>query len=535
MLAFKQIIVLILDGFGVASPSEGNAITAVPTPNLNYFINNFPSMTLQASGPSVGLPWGERGNSEVGHFNLGAGRIVSQFLQRISVAISSGAFFENSALRGAMDHVKKHGSRLHLPGLVSNGDVHSSEEHLYGLLSMAADQGVKDVFVHMFADGRDTPPKAAQESLDRLNRKFLETGVGKVATLSGRFYAMDRGLHWEVTEQTYNAMVAGVGERAGSAREAVIGYYERQIFDETFPPTVIVDREGEPLGKIQDGDAVIFFNFRPDRILQLAKAFMLPNFDKFSQSPGPILKNVYYATMTEYEKNLPAAVAFAPTEIKNGLSEMLSRQGWAQFHIAEREKYAHVTSFFNGGREEPWPLEEREIVTSPVSYQERYADVPEMSARAITDKIVEKLKTGVPFIIANFANADMVGHTGIKDSCIHAVAVIDECIGIIAKETEIKHVCLIITADHGNVEEVIDPKTGMINKEHSMNPVPLVVAGPGLRLKSPRNKGYAGLASLVPEGVLCDLAPTVLELYGLAKPAEMTAVSLLPALLKQTG
>lgn len=534
MPTFKQIVVLILDGFGVASPSEGNAITAVPVKNLDYLINHYPAVTLQASGPTVGLPWGERGNSEVGHLNLGAGRIVSQSLLRISASISSGEFFENTVLLGALDHVQKNNSRLHLAGLVSNGGVHSSEEHLYALLAMAADRGIREVYVHMFTDGRDTPPKAAQESLDRLNRKFLETGVGKIATIAGRFYAMDRGGHWEVTESTYQAMVSGIGEQTTSPKEAILNYYERQIFDEMFPPTVVNNQDGTPMAKIDNGDAVVFFNFRPDRMVQLVSAFALPNFDKFD-SQQTALKNMYFATMTEYEKDLPVLLAFPPIRINKGLSEVISMHGWPQFHAAEREKYAHVTSFFNGGWDEPWPLEERAIVKSPSSYKEGYSNVPAMSAAAITEKIVEKLKAGVPFILANFANADMVGHTGNKEACKRAVTAIDENIGIIAREAGNAGACFIITADHGNIEQVIDPMTGMIDKEHSMNPVPFVVAGPGLNLKSPREKGYAGLAAVVPEGVLSDAAPTVLELFGLQKPEEMTAVTLLPILLKQIG
>ncbi len=533
MLKFKQIIVLVLDGFGVATTSEGNAITATPTPNLNFLINNFPTCTLQASGPAVGLPWGERGNSEVGHLNLGAGRIVSQDLLRITTAISSGDFFQNPTFTGALEHVKKNGSRLHLVGLVSNGGVHSSEEHLYALLAMAADNGVKDVFVHMFTDGRDTPPKSAQESLDRLQRKFFETGVGKIATITGRFYAMDRAGHWELTQQTYQAMVAGTGNFATSARSAVIGYYERQIFDETLPPTVITDSQGEPLGKIQDNDSVIFFNFRPDRILQLAQSFLMLHFDKFPTGQKPAMRNMYFVTMTEYAKNLPSLIAFSPVKINKGLSELVSMQGWPQFHVAESEKYAHVTSFFNGGWEDPWPLEEHEIITSPASYKQRYADVPEMSVRGVTERIIAKLNSGMAFVLANFANADMVGHTGIKDACIHAVAAVDECIGQITKVAGARGACFIITADHGNIEQIIDPITGMIDTEHSLNPVPLIVAGHGLELGKSRATGYAGLAALVPDGVLSDLSPTVVELYGLSKPREMTAVSLVPTLMRQ--
>lgn len=530
-MKFKQVVLLVLDGLGVASPAEGNAVTAVPPRNLNYLINNFPATTLQASGPSVGLPWGERGNSEVGHLNLGAGQIVSQDLPRISRAITSGEFFKNPAFVGAAEHVKQHKSKLHLAGLVSPGSVHSSEEHLYALLAFVAESGLKNVYVHMFTDGRDTAPKVALMSLDKLSRKFLELQVGNVATVSGRFYAMDRGGHWDLTEKTYRAMAGGDGEQAASAREAIQRNYEKQIFDETIPPTV-VRHEGQPVARVASGDAVIFFNFRPDRAMQLVRAFADPQFDNFS-GDYPRLENMYHATMTEYHKGLPVQVAFPPLVVKNGLSEILSQKGLRQFHIAESEKYAHVTSFFNGGRQEPWPGEERDIVTSPGSYEHRYEDVPEMSAAQVTKAVVEKIHAGTPFVLANFANCDMVGHTGNRDACIQAMAAVDKNIGLVMQAVSAARACLVITADHGNIEEVVDPRTGAIDKEHSQNPVPLIVAGPGLNLKKIRTKGYLELPAVVPEGVLSDVSPTILDLYGIPKPPEMTAVSLLPLLLKQ--
>lgn len=532
MVKFKQLVLLILDGFGVASPSEGNAVTAASPRNLNYLINHFPSITLQASGPAVGLSWGVRGNSEVGHLNLGAGRIVTEDYPRISQSIGSGKFFQNPSFLAAASHVKKNKSKLHLVGLVSPGGVHSAEEHLYAFLGFAAEQELKDVFVHMFTDGRDTSAKVAQASIDRLARKFLEFGVGKIATVSGRFYAMDRGGHWEETEKTYAALVNGEGEKFSSPREAVQKYYDRQIFDETIPPTVIVDGNA-PLAQIGEGDAVIFFNFRPDRMVQLVRSFTDPAFDKFSKK-YPFLQNVFYVTMTQYEAALSVSVAFSPIEINMGLSETLSKTGLRQFHIAESEKYAHVTSFFNGGREAPWPLEERDIVTSPAAYQKRYEDVPEMSVDEIGKTVVQKLKAGTNFILANIANPDMVGHTGNKAACIKAVEAVDRNLGMIFEEAAGVGACCVIVSDHGNIEQVIDPRTGRIDKEHSLNPVPLVVAGVGLERKRPLTRGYLELPALVPEGVLSDVSPTVLELLGVQKPIEMTSISLLEVLLKQT-
>ncbi|MBI4050220.1 MAG: 2,3-bisphosphoglycerate-independent phosphoglycerate mutase [Candidatus Doudnabacteria bacterium] len=529
MPKFKQVVLLILDGFGVASPSEGNAVVAANPRNLNYLINHYPATTLQASGPSVGLPWGERGNSEVGHLNLGAGRIVSQDLPRISQAIASGEFFKNRAFLSVLEHVQSNQSRLHLVGLVSSGGVHSSDEHLHALLALAAEYRLPQVYVHMITDGRDTPPKAALSSLERLTRKFLEHGVGKVATVAGRFYAMDRGAHWEVTESVYRAMVYGEGERAISPRDAIEHYYDQQIYDETIPPTVITEG-GQPVATVGAGDGVIFFNFRPDRALQLFSALADPNFDKFSQKYAP-LENLLCATMTLYNKNLPAMVAFPPLVLGMGLSEVLSRQGLHQYHIAESEKYAHVTSFFNGGREEPFPGEEREIISSPSAYQKSYEDVPEMSVDQLGTKIVQRLREGTAFILANFANSDMVGHTGNRRAAEAAVLAVDKNIGTIFEAAQAVGAAFVITADHGNIEELLNARSGQINKEHSLNPVPLIIAGKGLERQKIKSRGYLELPALVPEGVLSDVAPTALELMGIVPPPEMTAISLLPALV----
>jgi len=530
---YKQVVLLVLDGFGVASPSEGNPVVAANPRNINYLVNNFPATTLQASGPSVGLPWGELGNSEVGHLNLGAGRIVSQDLPRIGKAITSGDFFKNPAFLGAIDHVRKHNSKIHLLGLVSEGGVHSSQEHLDSLLQLIAREKLTQVFVHMFTDGRDTLPRAALDALDRLSRKFLEFGVGKIATITGRFYAMDRGEHWEVTEKTYRALVMGDAPAVASAREGIQGYYDQQIYDETIPPTVIKSGD-QVVARIEPGDAVVFFNFRHDRQVQLASAFIDPAFNKFSQKYEPI-PDLYVATMTEYKKGLPAKVAFPSIVLKNGLGEVLSAARLTQFHTAESEKYAHVTSFFNGGQEAAWPGEQREIVTSPVSYEKRYQDVPEMSVGKIAELVVRELDRGTGFILGNIANTDMVGHTGNMNACIRAVQAVDNAIGAIFAASVRAGAALIITADHGNIEQTLDPRTGMVDTEHTLNPVPFIVAAPGMGRKTPLLKGYLELPAIVPEGVLSDVSPTVLELLGVPQPPEMTAVSLLPILQKQIG
>ncbi len=528
---FKQLVLIILDGFGVASKSEGNAITLASPRNFSYLVNHFPSTTLQASGPAVGLPWGEIGNSETGHMNLGAGRIVSQDLPRISRSIYQGGFFDNTAFLKAIEHVKTNNSKLHLIGLVSPGGVHSSEEHLHALLEMAARNKVDEAFVHMFTDGRDTGPKVALESLDRLSRKFLESGIGKVATLTGRFYAMDRGGHWEVTEATYKALVLGEGRKSESARLAVQKYYEQQITDEVMPPTVIV-QNGVPVARIEENDAVIFLNFRPDRVSQLVRAFAEPNFELF-EGKYPPLRNVCIVTMTLYDKNSKAEIAFPPIEIKNGLSETISKNNLRQFHVSESEKYAHVTSFFDGGRVVPWPQEEQEIVGSPASYEKRYVDEPQMSVSKVADRVIAKLQEGASFIVANIANPDMVGHTGDRDACIAAINSVDQSLGLVFAATQEAGACLVITADHGNIEEILDERTGMVNKEHTFNPVPFLLIGKGLNLGKIKDKGYLELPSVVPEGVLSDAAPTILDLLGIPKPDEMSAISLLPSLFIQ--
>lgn len=532
MPTYKQLILLVLDGFGVASTAEANPIIAASTRNLNYLINHFPATALQASGPSVGLPWGQRGSSEVGHLNLGAGRIISEDLPRINAAITSGEFFKNSRFLAAAEHVRKNHSSLHLIGLVSGGGVHSEEAHLYALLELAAQQKLESVYIHMFTDGRDTHPKVALESLDRLSRKILDFGVGKIATICGRFYAMDRGGHYDLTESAYQAVAMGQGNRSSSVLAAIQGYYSQQIYDETIPPTVITNNQGEPLGKISDGDAVIFFNFRQDRMKQLVSSFCYLGFDKFSKK-YPFLQNLSYVTMTEYDKNFPVSVAFPAVEVKNGLSELVSRAGLTQFHIAESEKYAHVTYFFNGGREEPWPGEERLIVSSPETYQGRYVDVPEMSVDRVGSSVIEKLKTGTNFILANIANPDVVGHTGNRTASIAAVRAADRTVGLIFEQAFVAGACLVITSDHGNIEEIIDARSGLVNKEHSLNPVPLVIAGKGLELRQIKTRGYRELSALVPEGVLSDVAPTILELLGIPKSPEMTSISLLPLLFSE--
>jgi 2,3-bisphosphoglycerate-independent phosphoglycerate mutase len=524
---YKKVVLIILDGFGIAPVSRGNAISVAKIPNLNFVAENFPCLTLQASGPLVGLPWGEMGNSEVGHLNIGAGRIVGQDLPRITNSIENGEFFKNPVFLEAIEHAKKNNSALHLMGMVSPGGVHSLDEHLYALLGMAAEKGLNRVFIHMFTDGRDTDQKIVLESLKKLDERIGRIGVGKVATLTGRFYAMDRAGHWGQTMLAFSALVDGKGEAAISPEEAVRKSYAAQIFDEMIKPTVILNEGGLPAAKISDNDAVIFINFRSDRALQLTQAFVSPQSlpEEFRRKP---LLNLFFATMTQYRDDLATHIAFPPASLKNNLAEVLSANKFTQFHIAESEKYAHVTAFFNCGKADKYPGEEREIITSPLNNISNYADHPEMSAAVLADALVQKISASpTNFFVANFANPDMVGHTGNLQAAVMAVEFIDACIKKIMDACLLADAVLIITADHGNVEQMINSKTGDIDKDHTTNPVPFLLMGNEFKFAKPFDHGFAFLSSRIPTGVISDIAPTILDLLGLSKPVEMTGINLL--------
>lgn len=528
---YKKLLLIVLDGFGIATAQQGNAITLAEPTNINHLIDHYPATTLQASGPAVGLPWGEMGNSEVGHLNLGAGRIIGQDLGRITLAIEDRSFFKNKAFLSAIEHVKKHNSSLHLMGLVSPGGVHSYDEHLYALLGLAAEHKIPNVYIHMFTDGRDTPPQIALDTLEKLMRKIALLSVGKIATISGRFYAMDRAEHWNLTEEAYKAMVLGEGPRAGSAQQAIVDNYAKHIFDEMIPPTVIVQDNGKP-ATISENDAIIHFNFRPDRALQITRSLVEPGFNKFT-TPAKQFNNLVFVTMTEYARDIKVLMAFPPMEITNGFAELISKKGLRQFHVAESEKYAHVSVFFNGGAINPFPGEERQIVTSPVSNYQNYQDIPEMSAYKVTDALLASFRSNYTFYLVNFANPDMVGHTGNLSASIQAIKVIDECLKKITDACLEQDICMIITADHGNIEELLDIRSGGIDKEHSTNPVPFALVSKQFERKRSKDGGIVSLAGVVPVGVLSDVAPTMVELLGMEKPAEMTGISLLPNLLQQ--
>lgn len=525
---YKKIVLLVLDGFGVASKSRGNAISQASPAHLNNLLANYPSITLQASGPLVGLPWGEMGNSEVGHLNIGAGRIIAQDLPRITASIQSGEFFKNPMFLKACEHVKKNNSKLHLLGMVSPGGVHSYDEHLFALLGLAAEQGIQNTYIHMITDGRDTDQKVALSTLEKLHNKVAQIGVGKVATISGRFYAMDRGGHWQQTEMAYSAMVNGVGEKSISPMDAIATNYARGVFDEMIKPTVIMEGD-KPVAKIEANDAVIFFNFRQDRAMQLTVAFVAPEKMELP-TKHQALENLCFVTMTSYMPDLKADVAFGPITIDNDIASLVSKAGLKQFHAAESEKFAHVTSFFNGGKMDPLAGEERVIISSPDN-SNNYADRPEMSVARLADTLIDRINHGDDSLyVVNFANADMVGHTGNLNAAIDAIKAMDEEIGKIAAAILPLQGALIITADHGNAELMNNVNTGEINKDHTTSPVPFILIANEFKRPKPALVEYDTLAGFMPEGALSDIAPTILELFGMPKPEQMTGVSLIPIL-----
>ncbi|MFH1620705.1 MAG: 2,3-bisphosphoglycerate-independent phosphoglycerate mutase [Patescibacteria group bacterium] len=516
----KPIVLMVLDGFGVAPPTDGNAVTVANMNNYKKYVESYPAMTVLASGSAVGLSWGEMGNSEVGHLTIGAGRIFFQSLPRINQSIESGDFFKNKSFIDAINHAKKTGGALHLMGLISPGNVHASDAHCKALLELCQREKLDRVFIHAFLDGRDTIYNSGLIFIKELEAKIAELKVGRIATIAGRFYAMDRDNRWDRIEKAYQAMVDGKSDvLAPSAVEAVQYWYDKKIYDEQIEPTVI-EKNKAPIAKVSDGDSVIFFNFRPDRAREITKAFVLPSFDKF---PREMLKDLFFVTMTEYEKDLPVTVAYPPLTIENCLAKAVSDAGLKQLHIAETEKYAHVTFFMNGMVESEFPGEDRVIIPSPrVS---TYDKAPEMSAMQIADRVVQEIsKNTYDLIILNFANPDMVAHTGDLEATIKADETTDKAMGQIVDATlAVGGVC-IVTADHGNAEEVKNLITGEIDKEHSTNPVPLIVIGKQFEgMRAPIGDVVGGDLSLTtPVGMLADVAPTILKLMGLAQPPEMT-------------
>ena len=507
----KPTVLMILDGFGLNDKTEGNAIAQADTPVLDGLMKDCPFVKGNASGLAVGLPDGQMGNSEVGHMNMGAGRIVYQELTRITKEIEDGVFFQNEALLSAIENCKKNNSDLHLYGLLSDGGVHSHNTHLYGLLELAKREGLQNVYVHCFMDGRDTAPESGKGFVQELVDKMAEIGIGKIATISGRYYAMDRDNRWDREEKAYLALTQGIGVRASDPVEAMQDSYDKEVTDEFVLPTVI-EEDGQPVAVIKDNDSIIFFNFRPDRAREMTRIFCTDDFDGFDRGPR---KQVKYVCFTEYDVTIPnKEIAFKKVELKNTFGEYLAAYNMTQARIAETEKYAHVTFFFNGGVEEPNPGEDRVLVKSPKVAT--YDLQPEMSAPEVCEKLCGAIRSGnYDVIIINFANPDMVGHTGVLEAAKKAVETVDACVGKAVEAVKEMDGSMFICADHGNAEQLIDYETGVPFTAHTTNPVPFILVN------------YDSAYTLREGGCLADIVPTLIEMMGMEQPADMTGKSLL--------
>jgi 2,3-bisphosphoglycerate-independent phosphoglycerate mutase len=505
----RPVALIILDGFGYSPKTEGNAIALANTPHLDQYLAKYQHTLIEGSGERVGLPCGQFGNSEVGHMNMGAGRIVQMDITRIDEAISQGTFFKNPTLCAAVDAGKN--SALHLFGLVSDGGVHSMNTHVYALLRLAAQRGVEHVYIHCFTDGRDTAPTSGKGYVGELMAQMREIGVGRVASVCGRYYAMDRDNRWERTKLAYDMLTKAEGKHATDPLAAIQESYDNGVTDEFIEPIVITHADGTPVATVKAGDSVIFFNFRADRARQLTRAFTGLNFDGFERERIP---DLHYATFTQYDRSFNTPIIFGPVSLQNILADVFAKLGVNNLRIAETEKYAHVTYFFNGGVESPFPHESRILVPSPKVAT--YDLQPEMSAATVSAKICRALdENETDAYVINFANADMVGHTGNLKAAIEAVEVLDNCLGWVVGTIERVGGVALITADHGNCEQMIDPETGGPHTAHTNNPVPLILC----------DKSFTG--TLREGGALEDVAPTILELLGLEQPAEMTGQSLL--------
>ncbi|MDY5807764.1 MAG: 2,3-bisphosphoglycerate-independent phosphoglycerate mutase [Lachnospira sp.] len=507
----KPVVLMILDGYGLNSSTKGNGVALAKTPVMDKLMAEYPYVKGYASGLAVGLPDGQMGNSEVGHLNMGAGRIVYQELTRITKSIEDGDFFENTELLGAIENCKKNNSDLHLYGLLSDGGVHSHITHVFALLELAKRNGIKNVYVHCFMDGRDTAPDSGKDFIAKLYDKMEELGVGEIASVTGRYYAMDRDNRWDRVEKAYRALTLGEGNQAACGKCAIKASYEAGKTDEFVEPTVIT-KDGKPVGVIKDKDSVICFNFRPDRAREITRCFCDDEFTGFDRGSR---KDVYYVCFTDYDVTIPNKyVAFKKEKITNTFGEFLAANNMTQARIAETEKYAHVTFFFNGGIEEPNKGEDRILVKSPKVAT--YDLQPEMSALEVCDKLCEAIRSDkYDVIIINFANPDMVGHTGVIDAVIKAIEIVDACVGRAVEAVKEKDGVMFICADHGNAEVLVDENTGEPYTAHTTNPVPFILVN------------YDNEYTLKENGKLCDIVPTLIDIMGMEKPAEMTGQSLL--------
>lgn len=505
----KRVLLCIMDGWGINKDCPKDATKTAKTPNFDKLKETEKYTQINASGEYVGLPDGQMGNSEVGHLNLGAGRVVYQDLTRINKEIREGKFFENKAFKDAIEHVKKNNSSLHLYGLVSTGGVHSSFEHVKALVKMAAENGLKKVYVHAFLDGRDTPPKSAVEFLAELEAELKKYNLPQIATISGRYWAMDRDNRWDRVEKAYNALLFGEGEKAANSDEAIKASYAKDVTDEFVEPTIT---NADPDSRIKDNDAIIFFNYRPDRAREITRAMTFEEFDGFNRKARR--NNLYYVCMAQYDETFPLPIAYPPEKLTNILGDVLDDNGVKQYRTAETEKYAHITFFFNGGEEKSGKLETRALVASPKVAT--YDLQPEMSAPQVCENVLKALDDPqYGFILVNFANPDMVGHTGVFDAAIKACETVDTCVGKIVEKAKENGVVMLLTADHGNSECMEDPQTHTPFTAHTTNPVPFMLIN------------GQGKYELKDTGALCDVAPTILQLLEIKQPAEMTGQSLI--------
>jgi 2,3-bisphosphoglycerate-independent phosphoglycerate mutase len=506
----KPVALIILDGFGLRGEVQGNAVAQANKPNYDRYMATYPNTTLTACGEAVGLPEGQMGNSEVGHLNIGSGRIVYQDLTRISKSIRDGDFFQNETLVSAVRYARDNHKKLHLYGLLSDGGVHSHITHLYALLDLAKQENFKDVYIHAFLDGRDVSPDSAKDYMSQLQAKIAEVGLGQIASVQGRYYAMDRDKRWDRVQLSYRAMVYGDGPQATDPMQAILDSYEKSVFDEFFLPTVIVKADGTPLGLVEDGDAVIFYNFRPDRAIQLSNVFNNVDFREFDRGvKAP--RNLYFVSLTMFSETVGGLVAYKSSNLDNTLAEVLAQNGLTQLHTAETEKYPHVTFFFNGGRESAMPGESRIMIQSPKVAT--YDLKPEMSAYELAASTVAEIEADRhDVVILNFANPDMVGHSGMLEPTIRAVEAADECLGQVVEAILAKGGIALITADHGNADEVRDEQ-GRPMTAHTTNPVPFIVTLKNVTLRE--------------GGILADIAPTMLDILQVSQPVEMTGHSII--------
>lgn len=520
---YSPVVLTVIDGWGLSN-SPDNPLNQIELPTFNKLNTHYPLVALQASGISVGLPWGEPGNSEVGHMTMGMGKILYQNFPRISLAIQNGIFAQNPAIIDSMKKIKENGGDLHIMGLTGDGGVHSAREHLYALIDLAHTNGIKNVYIHCFMDGRDSSPTAGTRVITEIQEKCKQLGVGEIATIVGRNWAMDRNNNWDRIEKAYKMLVDGDGEKTTDPLKSIQKSYDNDVTDEYIEPLVIVNKKDEPLTKIKNGDSAVFFNFREDRARQLTMAFVLPGFEKFDR--GEQL-DIDFVTMVEYDADLPATVAFPPEILKNGLGETVSKHHRTQLRIAETEKYAHVTYFFNGGEEEPYEGEEHLLIPSPAV--DKFDETPAMSSYELTDKLIENInEKEYDLIVVNYAAADMVAHTGNEVAAKESAKAIDICLDKLIKATLLKGGCLFITADHGNIEIMRNSHTGEVDTKHNTSPIPLWYVSPDNHRERDESEIIRNQTEI--RGLMSDIAPTILDVMEIRKPDDMQGESLLSSL-----